>query len=258
MKTRHRCNAGSDQISISLQRWYGTSVGDVVIAALKQKLDALLPQIFGYYALQIGHISSRIDLLSGCRIKHQIRMDISRDSTDLRSSADALPFHEDSLDLILLVHSLEFSHVPHRILREVDRTLIPEGHVLVVGFNPISTFGMSKALFQWQSRAPWCGRFYSTPRVRDWLSLLGFVTVDTHYVAYRPPIQRWGLHKRLAVFERLGDSFLPYCGGVYALLAQKKLATLTPIRPRWLPRRRLLAGNLTEPSTREVARAKTG
>lgn len=258
MKTRHRCNSSSDQISNALQSWYATGVGDVVIGALKQKLDALLPQLFGYYALQIGQISSRVDLLSGSRIKHQIRMGITGDSTDLRSSADALPFHEDSLDLILLVHSLEFTHAPHRILREVDRTLIPEGHVVIVGFNPISTYGLFKALFQWQSRLPWCGRFYSTPRVRDWLSLLGFVAVNTQYVAFRPPVQRWGLHKRLAFFERGGDLILPYCGGVYVLLAQKKLATLTPIRPRWRPRRRLLAGNLTEPSTREASRAKTG
>ena len=258
MKTRHRCNANSDQVSIALQSWYATRVGDVVIGALKQKLDSLLPQLFGYYALQIGQVSSHVDLLSGSRIKHQLRMGINGDRADLRSSADALPFHEDSLDLILLIHCLEFTHAPHRILREVDRTLIPEGHVVIVGFNPISTYGLTKALFQWQSRIPWCGRFYSTPRVRDWLSLLGFVTVDTHYVAFSPPIQRWGLHKRFAFLERAGKSVLPYCGGVYALLAQKKLATLTPIRPRWRPRRRLLAGNLTEPSTREVSNAKTG
>ena len=258
MKTRHRCNLSPTQISIALQNWYATGVGDVVIEALKQRLDYWLPQLFGYYALQIGEISSRIDLLAGSRIKHQIHMDQSIDGADLRGSPEALPFSEDSLDLVLLVHRLEFSDAPHRILREVDRTLIPEGHVVIVGFNPISLYGVSKALFQWQNRMPWCGRFYSIPRVRDWLSLLGFLTVDSYYLAFRPPVQRLGVQKRLAFFARIVEFVLPYFGGVYIVVAQKKLATLTPIRPRWRPRRRLLAGNLTEPSTRGISSVQAG
>ena len=52
-----------------------------------------------------------------------------------------LPFASHSLDLVVLPHVLEFSTDPHQVLREVERVLIPEGQVIICGFNPTSLWG---------------------------------------------------------------------------------------------------------------------
>ena len=248
MKTRHHCELSHVQISSALRSWYASKVGAFLLNDIKAQLDLLLPQIFGFYALQIG---CSIDMLTSSRIKRRIKLDFDTRDVNLLASPDYLPFQEDSLDLILLMHSLDFAEDPHRILREVDRTLIPEGYVLIVGFNPASLYGVWKLFKQRKNSVPWCGRFYTSARLRDWLSLLGFDTLVSNTLGFRPPIQHTGLQQRLVFVERTGVKFAPYLGGIHVILAQKKVATLTPLRRRWFPRRSLLAGNLTEPSTRE-------
>ncbi len=48
----------------------------------------------------------------------------------------------DSIDLVFLPHTLEFSADPHQVLRETERVLIPEGRVIILGFNPLSSLGL--------------------------------------------------------------------------------------------------------------------
>lgn len=240
----------SSQIRFDLKAWYASGVGGYLLQDIKAHLDDILPSLFGYYALQIGELDAKTDMLASSRIRHRIRLDVTQGSIDLLGRPDDLPFKQDSLDLILLLHTLDFSLDPHRILREVDRTLIPEGHLLIVCFNALSLYGLWKMLPGKKKRAPWCGTFYSSARLRDWLSLLGFDTLNSRNLGHRPPVNYVGLQHHLSFVEKFGNRFVPYLGGVHVMLAKKKVATLTPIRPRWLPRRKLLAGNLTEPSTR--------
>jgi len=47
-----------------------------------------------------------------------------------------LPFAEQSLDLVVMPHTLEFSRDPHSCLREVERVLVPDGRGVICGFNP--------------------------------------------------------------------------------------------------------------------------
>ena len=257
MKAFQHCELNSSQIYTNLQTWYSSGVGGFLLHDIKSHLDALLPRLFGYYALQIGILDSNTDLFSASRIRHQIRSAINPGTIDLLARADDLPFKQDSLDLILLLHTLDFAQDPHRVLREVDRTLIPEGHVLIVGFNSFSLYGLWKLFPGRSNRVPWCGTFYTSARLRDWLSLLGFDTLISRNLGHRPPINYAGLQNYLAFFEKFGNRFVPYLGGVHVILAKKKVATLTPIRPRWLPGRKLLAGNLAEPSTRGTSHGQS-
>ena len=55
----------------------------------------------------------------------------------------ALPFPAASLDLVLMPHTLEHSPDPHQTLREVERVLVPEGRVVITGFNPDQPVGLS-------------------------------------------------------------------------------------------------------------------
>lgn len=256
METRHRCEQTPAIVSTGLRNWYATEAGKLLLIEIKTCLDELLPEMFGYHAVQIGSIAPSVDLLDGSRIKHRPRIDLDPRGVDVMAVSEALPFDADCIDVVVLMHTLDFAARPHGVLREVERILIPEGRLIVVGFNPWSTYGLWRLALGWRDKPPWCGRFYSSARLKDWLSLLGLVTESCHYRGFRPPIQRAGLLQRLATMERIGRDVCPVLGGVRVLTARKRVATLTPLKQRW-QRRNLVPGKLAEPSTRARTNVQT-
>lgn len=249
MKRAERQEYDPGSVSDALRTWYSGSIGQGLIGEIQPRLDALMHHRFGYHALQIGRYAP--DLLAGCAIKNHIHMDVDPAHGEVSAHAHALPFDEDSLDLIVLMHSLDFAQDPHEVLREVDRTLIPQGYAVIIGFNPWSLFGLWHLGLRRWDRVPWNGRFYNSTRIRDWLALLGFDTLDSKFLGFRPPIAYDGVYERLAFMEKAGRRVAPILGGVYVLFAQKQVAKLTPIKTVWRPRRKLLGG-LAEPSTRRA------
>jgi SAM-dependent methyltransferase len=199
----------------------------------------------------VGNVK-QVDFLANSRISHRMVMDIcDNTSASTRScfhgQPQAMPVCTDSLDVVVLPHVLEFSEQPHNVLREVERTLVPEGHAVVLGFNPLSVWTLWRWLVGWRGKVPWCGHFITTNRMKDWLSLLSFEVIETRYYFFRPPCQQETLLSKLRFLERFGQRFLPILGGGYVMLARKRVTTLTPIRPRWQPRRKLVTAGLVEP-----------
>ena len=252
-----------------LRAWYHKLPGVWLAEKEISVLDEVLPDLFGYNLLQVG-VSYPDDCLARSKIPNQMVMDVDeppcldhlRDSlvnrkiVYLRGIPEQLPFDSDSLDVALLSHTLEFTHEPHQVLREVDRTLIPEGHVVILGFNPWGWWMWWRLTLGWRGAPPWCGRFIPLTRLKDWLQLLGFDIVDQQGYFYRPPLSSKRVMQKLHFMERIGHRFWPFFSGAYLVVAKKRVATLTPIRPRWRPRRsRLvtpeLAGNSSSVSGRD-------
>lgn len=233
-----------------IQQWYQGDLGKVLISNEKELLEQVLPDLFGYFVIQSGSPCSD-DLLSSSRIATRVRLDYQGPEvcplTQLRGDTGNLPFLTDSVDLVVLPHALEFSSQPHQVLREVERVLIPEGHVVILGFNPYSLWGLWRLLAGWRRNAPWHGRFMSAARIRDWLKLLGFEVMSTDSTFFRPPLSSAGVMKKLHFMEKLGRRFWPVGGASYMLVARKKVDTLTPIRPRWSARQKIVATGLVEP-----------
>lgn len=221
----------------SLQQWYAGPAGGRYLEGIREALDRMVPGIFGYHAVQVGGILDA-DLLEGSRINRRFRMNGA--GCSLRGEPEALPFDADAIDLLLLVHALEFGGNPHQVLREAERVLVPEGHVIVVGFNPFSLMGLGRLARFGRGSEPWGGRYYSRRRLCDWLALLGFDVVEVRYTGFVPPVGHSGIVSRLAFLDRIGIRWWRKLGGAYVLLARKRVATLTPIRPRWSARRRLV------------------
>ncbi|TPW18798.1 MAG: type 11 methyltransferase [Halothiobacillaceae bacterium] len=241
-----------NQIRQDLRHWYSRYLGQILHASEREQLEPVFNTLFGYHALQVGCLLGN-DLLANSRIPHRVVMDPDKNedhTASIYAYPDALPISSDAVDMVLLPHTLEFERDPHEILREVDRVLIPEGHVIILGFNPWSLWGLFALWAKcWKkSGPPWCGRFLSLNRIKDWLALLGFEIIVVKQSFYRPPIQQKSITKRLQFMERLGQRYWPGLGGVYLLVARKKVTTLTPIKPRWRPRRALV-GKWAESST---------
>jgi len=239
----------------ALDGWYASPVGREMLVAEHAQLDEVLGNLFGYHLLQLGSPAQRA-FQDHSRVSRRILMDIcsgacgGQEKGLFRGEAPALPVRGDSLDVLLLPHVLEFTPSPHEVLREAERTLVPEGHVVILGFNPLSPWQFLRWALGWRGRLPWCGCFYSAARVRDWLALLGFEVTELRHYFWRLPVQQSAILHRLAFLDRLGRRLWPILGAGYVLVARKRVSTLTPIRPRWRPVRALRPAGIVEPTPR--------
>lgn len=235
-----------------LQNWYRSDLGQLLADHEYAALSEILPNLFGYHLLQVGRLCEH-DWLDTSRISHSAVMDFqapvkSEEVCRFYGLPDQLPIESDSTDVLLLPHVLEFSQRPHAVLRETERVLIPEGHLVMLVFNPRSLWLLWRWMFGWRGKIPWCARFLTTYRIRDWLELLGFDVVQIEGYFYRPPVQSRKLMQKLSVMERVGRKLWPMLGAGNLIVARKRVVTMTPIRPRWKPRRqRIAAAGLVEP-----------
>ena len=125
--------------------WFSQMPGRLVLDSEVEILNRILPNLFGYHLLQVGQLCDA-DMMVGSRIlgRSIAEIDEGFESTtypSFRAAAHALPIASDSVDVVLLPHVLEFETTPHEALREAQRVLVPEGHVLITGFNPWSLMG---------------------------------------------------------------------------------------------------------------------
>ena len=214
----------------TLQDWFATPLGEYLLAREQAYLDEVTPDIFGFHALQLG--MPALDLLRENRITHRMRV-AHLEGGDVLAKCHELPFATQSIDLVLLPHVLEFAAEPHAILREVDRVMMPEGRIILLGFNPWSLWGLRSALGPSRGEMPWNGRFVSLPRVKDWLSLLGLEVSAGRLTGYVPPIDNPKWRSRFGFMEPAGDRWWAVGGAVYMLQAIKRVRGMRLITPAW-------------------------
>ncbi len=213
----------------SLSEWFSTSQGGYVLAREQAFFDRTVSGIFGYNALQLG--LPEHDFLRSNRMPLRFCAG-NQVGNAVRLCCTELPFDTTSLDLVLIPHVLEFSENPHQILREVERVLMPEGSVVVSGFNPRSLWGLRRVLGSKQC-FPWNGHFITLTRLKDWLALLGFEVVGGRFAAYAPPFQQARWLDRYAFMEAAGDRWWAVSGGIYFLHAIKRVPGMRLIKPQW-------------------------
>jgi len=229
-----------------LDGWYRTDAGQFFAAQVEISVENMLKQIFGYYAIQVGAFSPGRNLLSASRINTNIIA--GQGDTLVCCEFEQLPFATDAVDLVVLPHTLELSSDPHKVLREVDNILVPEGHLIIIGINPWTLWG----LWQW-GRFRRYYPFYTTRRIKDWLGLLGFEYLgeQSHLVnMLEIPLPAKFSNKQL--IQHLGIKTAHRIAGGYVMMAQKKVTTLTPLRSRWRIKPRLVSTGLAEPTTLET------
>lgn len=217
----------------SFAAWLETPQGRYALAWEQAKTDLLAADIFGFNAVQIG--LSQIDFLRANRMPFRFTC-CDTGACSVRSDPHHLPFATNSVDLVVLPHLLEFDAHPHQILREVDRVLVPEGSVLVIGFNPFSLWGLRRLFARGRGEPPWLGRYLSVPRLRDWFALLGFETRGGAFGCYAPPLTQEKWLARWRFIEVAGDRWWPYLGAVYVLQAIKRQHGLRLVTPKWKDR----------------------
>ncbi|MEI7429360.1 MAG: class I SAM-dependent methyltransferase [Betaproteobacteria bacterium] len=213
-----------------IDAWLETAQGRYVMAWEQAKIDALVTDLFGYNALQLG--LPQYDLLAQNRIPlRQFAGESGR--VDVLCNLCELPFAANSIDLVVMPHILEFHDNPHQILREVERILIPDGQLVITGFNPLSLWGLRQRITRRKNEFPANGDYISVLRLKDWLKLLSFELDRGNFGCYVPPCREEYWLKRLHFMEAAGDRWWSFAGGVYLLRAIKRVHGMRLILPAW-------------------------
>ncbi len=224
----------------SLAEWSRSDLGQSLYTAEKLALGKFLPALKGDIAVQYGYLGTP-SLLDSSNIEEKFFLQGSKSgaaeifssetATDIQTlyidAGSTLPFLSSSVDLCLLPHMLDFSDNPHQLLRESKDILVSGGHLVILGFNPYSFWGVRK--FFSKASAPWDSQNYSIYKVRDWLSLLDFHVSGGMMLYYSPPIRNHHLRNKFSFMENAGDRWWPMLGGVYLLIAQKQDVGMTVI-----------------------------
>jgi len=236
----------------SCSSWYQTQSGQAVLAKLDDLCAETLSEIFGYYAIETGVLSGQYSLLKNSRIASSLslvdksQIDSSRLNANkniagdqletlssLISNNEQLPLATDNIDLVVGTHLLESSEEPHQVLREIDRVLVPEGHCILIGFNPYALSGLGKQLRSGAFRKKASFKLRSANRVRDWFSLLGFEVLDVQYMGLRPSVKNNKLFESLSWLENWGGVAGPMFGRIYVMHVKKQVVAMTPHKKVW-------------------------
>jgi SAM-dependent methyltransferase len=208
--------------------WLDTGTGRRLLLEESRRIRQALEGMFGDQFIQIGEWRMR-DYREFSRTRRSsVVSDERGQGGDLVSALDCLAIADDSVDVALLPHILEAHDDPHGVLREVDRILRSDGHIVILGFNPVSWWGFRHFLSR-RKFPDGIQRMISEHRLRDWLRLLNFSVRPTSF-----------------------QNFGSLISGGYLLVARKELFTVTPIKPAWKRPRRMV-GQLVNPTTRNAA-----
>ncbi len=231
--------------SEALSAFLHSPPGKYALAWELQHLNSCVADLFGYHALQLG--MPEIDALRDNRMP--LRFCASDRLLDAKLYAnngqhtqvavinryEELPFATASIDLVVMPHILEFAQEPHQVLREVDRVLVPEGHLVISGFNPGSLWGLRQAASRLGAAnyLPQVGQFIALPRIKDWLKLLSFEVNRGRFGCYAPWARSDKWLARWKFMEKAGDRWWPFLGAVYMVTAVKRVRGMRLIGPAW-------------------------
>lgn len=256
-----------DRQIIGLQDWLQSARGHYMLEWERQQLDQVVSDIFGFHALQLG--LPTLQALRANRMPHRWlacddmatteptaktalepahsttgcvhgQTDAPTQATALLCDFSALPFPANSLDLVVMPHTLELHSDPHATLREVERVLVPEGRVVICGINPVSLWGLRQRRAHVYRRLgfgewylPHEGEFIGYWRLRDWLRLLSFEVDSGRFGCYRPAVRDAHWLERFQWMDRAGARWWPIFGAVYFLVATKRVRGMRLLGPAW-------------------------
>ncbi|HSW93837.1 MAG TPA: class I SAM-dependent methyltransferase [Gammaproteobacteria bacterium] len=213
-------------------QWLTEPLGQSVLSAEKNFLTGTLATYYGKQAVLIG-VPHQAELLRASVIAHPVLVTPlphkNGTVTTIESDFYELPILPGSVDLVFLPHSLEYLDNPRQLLTEACRLVKPEGHIVILGFNPVSLWGLKKTMTH-QKGVPWCHHFIQPGVIKKWLGLADFEWIKQDFILYGLP---WQGYLKSTFFERAGHATFKPLGGVYILMAKARVTPLTPIRLRW-------------------------
>ena len=209
-----------------LIRWYKKPINSVLKKTIIEQIAILKKHIVGNNVLFIG--------LSDFSKKFTSPKNLSYISIDEITSSDhiteskRLPFEDNSHDVIIILHALDYTDNPYELVREIDRIATDDAKVAVIGFNKFSFWGILKP-FMNKLSPPWILNFHSVYSVKEWFKLLGYEQDYKDTSSFFPiPSKTFSRHlNKISFIQKIMARDL---GGLYFFAFKKKIIPLTPVK----------------------------
>lgn len=195
-----------------LVTWYQSAIGQKLSNILDKKIPQYIENIFGYYVLQLGSIDK--NYLQYSRISHHFFVDILREKQNhIIADYHNLPFAKNNIDLLIALHILETNNQAEKILEEIQRVLISEGYTLIISFNALNPF-LDKKLAK---------KDFNYFKTLEKIKSMGMQIIKQEAIFF---------HSK--VINKICTQLCPLFGGVYIILAKKKVIPVQIIKPKWI------------------------
>jgi len=215
--------------------WLTQYLGQYVLQTEQRFLSRSLAVYRGKHALLIGVPRQNI-LLKPCIMTNHFALSPLADRLNrirfIESKFNELPIATDSIDLVLIAHALEVCENPEKLLSEACRIVKPEGHIIILGFNPFSLWGLVKWLTK-SDNIPWSLKFLKPSTIIQWLESSHFELQFKNGILFQPPLKNPIDYNKFRLFEWIGQKLFSPFGGIYVLAAKSKVIPLTPIKLKW-------------------------
>lgn len=215
--------------------WQAIPCGDQIRQQIEELLSESSRHWFGYHLVKVGALSAGLNF-ADCPIKHQVGISLKQTQGSLVvANSRALPLLKRSIDALVLSFELDFAQDPHQILREAHRVMMPDGHLILIGFNPFSLAGLAKYLPLHGDSFLHDARCFSTMRIKDWLHLLGFEIIQEQGLVHSALLFERRLYPQ-GGWQRWASKYCEWMGSVYVLVAKKRDIPLSPLKMKWKPK----------------------
>lgn len=207
----------------AVRAWFASSKGQRLLALETPLIEQALAYYFGRFLIQAGPLFNLTVPIKD--IKEIISIGSESSKADIICDEHAWPILTEGVEAVVLQHALDFAYSPHNLLREATRIIRPGGHLLIVGFNPYSYWGIyRRCYFGVLSES----HGISYVRLTDWLTLLGFAIEKTWTGGYGLPSNA-SANQPLSKFELLGQRRQWWGNGFYIVSARKMMIQPTPL-----------------------------
>ncbi len=232
---------------LKLSKFETLGLSDKRMQLAKQKLKPVLAGIFGYHSLLYSNVAKTL-VSENIIVRNSTIISEQSSEGELICQYTELPIASDCIDLVVVPEILQQSRYPHQILREVERVLIPEGHIVLLIANPMSGLTIKNRFIGFITQQKNQPKSIGRLRVNDWFRLLGFeVTSEIPVCMADQKIQQ---ESRYSWLKKISKISCEYFAGYYIIVAKKKVSTMTPIRPSWRSNKKLVGSRIAEPSVR--------
>ncbi|WP_163933191.1 class I SAM-dependent methyltransferase [Paraferrimonas sp. SM1919] len=217
--------------------WPQFAQHETLFNEIQGHLDPIIKRVLGQQLLCSGPVASQLSTHACPVIRHTSLSRLTK--ADIISDNLSLSIGSQTCDLFISAFELEFSSQPYVFLREIERVIKTDGHLILIGFNPFGLLASTKYFPKNKNHQPWNGHFYRVKRIVDWLQLLGFSLETEQYCFYQFGL---GRSDSIATSAPQFSQYFPKLGSVYILHARKYISPLTPVWHKnkrrinqWLP-----------------------
>ncbi len=209
-----------------LRDFYKTLGGRIVRRLIRERILAMWPDCKnlrllggGYAAPYLTPFASETERTVCVMFKGQGVHHWPDDGLNVSCLADEtdLPFETNSVDRIILIHSLEFTGFLKPAFEELWRILKSNGRILVVVPNRMGLW----------ARADWTpfgrGTPYSAHQVEEFLRENLFIPERKDHALFVPPFHSQTLLRSANLWEKAGRAVCPAMGGLIFVEASKQI-----------------------------------